>query len=185
MPHGFLLISRMPHNFIYNIYYATRFIHNIPDATPLVEAIQRYLLGSICALLGRGTNADNDAFDSLRALFDFGRNCNGDTGNAVAGDATGDAGAGDATGDASAGPPTTDEADAGDACTSRGRALTSLSEFDNSSPAATLAAISAFASSFAFAFAFALACSTKGSNSFSNSKPEDSVDILESLKPLF
>jgi len=78
-------------------------------------------LGSIRALLGR---ADDDALDSLRALFGFSRNCNGDTGNAVASDATSDA---------SASPPTSDEANASDACTSRVRALTSSFESDNSS----------------------------------------------------
>jgi hypothetical protein len=88
MPHGILIISRMPHNFIYNIYYATllyiisrmlyNFIYNIYYATllyiisqmlryyihnisytTLLEAIQRYLLGSFCALSGRGSNAGN------------------------------------------------------------------------------------------------------------------------------
>jgi hypothetical protein len=86
------------------------YIHNISYATPLLEAIQRYLLGSFCALLGRGSNA-SDAFGSLRALFGFGCNCNGDVGNAGA----------------------------GDPCTGRGRALTSSSESNNSSPAASIA----------------------------------------------
>jgi hypothetical protein len=116
------------------------YIHNISHATPLLEAIQRYLLGSFCALLGRCSNASN-AFGSLRALFGFGRNCNSDVGNASA----------------------------SDRCTSRERALTSSSESDNSSPAASIV------------FAFALACSTKGANSLSNSESEDSfrVDLSE------
>jgi hypothetical protein len=148
------------------------YIHNILHATPLLEAIQRYLLGSFCALLGRGSNASN-AFSSLRALFSFGRNCNSDAGNASAGDAC--------TSDAGAGDPWISDASAGDPRTG-GRPLTSSSESDNSSPAATLAASIAFA----FAFAFALACSTKGANSLSNSESEDSskVDLskLESLE---
>ena len=37
------------------------YIHNILYATPLLEAIQRYLLSSFCALLGRGSNA-GDAY---------------------------------------------------------------------------------------------------------------------------
>ena len=198
MPHGILIISQMPHNFIYNIPDATHFyiisrmphyyIHNISHATPLLGAIQRYLSGSFCALLGRGSNI-GDAFRSLHALFGFGRNCNGDA-------CTGDGGAGDpCTGDASAGDPRTDggnagtgdprtggvDAGAGDPRTG-GYALTSSSESDNSSPAATLAASIAFA----FAFAFALACSTKGAKTLSNSESEDSsrIDLseLESLE---
>jgi hypothetical protein len=35
------------------------YIHNISYATPLLEAIQRYLLGSFCALSGRGSNTGN------------------------------------------------------------------------------------------------------------------------------
>jgi hypothetical protein len=178
------------------------YIHNISHATPLLEAIQRYFLGILRALLGRGSNA-SDAFGSFRALFGFGRNCNGDAGKAVAGPYTGDTGTGDActgdagtsdpptcnagasdppTCDAGAGDPPSDRADAGDACTGGGRALTSSSESDNSSPAATLAAT--LATSSAFAFAFAPACSTKGANSLSNSESEDFVDssALESLE---
>jgi hypothetical protein len=135
------------------------YIHNTSHATPLLEAIQRYLSGSFCALLGRGSNA-GDAYGSLRALFGFGRNCNGDAGNAGAGHAC--------TRDAGAGDPRTDGESA----------LTSSSGSDNSSPAASIA--------FTFAFAFALACSTKGASSLSNSKSEDSsgVDLseLESLE---
>jgi hypothetical protein len=89
------------------------YIHNISHATPLLEAIQRYLLGSFYALLGRGPNA-GDAFSSLCALFGFGRNCNGDVGNASAGNAC------------------TSDANAGDLRTGGGRALTSLFESDNS-----------------------------------------------------
>ena len=50
------------------------YIHNILYATPLLEAIQRYLLGSFRALSGRGSNT-GDAGDAGNA---------GDDGNAGA-----------------------------------------------------------------------------------------------------
>jgi hypothetical protein len=42
------------------------YIHNILYATPLLEAIQQYLLGSFRALLGRGSNT-GDAGDAGNA----------------------------------------------------------------------------------------------------------------------
>jgi len=175
------------------------YIHNISHATPLLEAIQWYFLGILCAVLGRGSNA-SDAFGSFCALFGFGRNCNSDASKAGAGPCTSDIGAGDActgdagtsdppTCDAGAGDPPSDRADAGNACTSGGCALTSSSEIDNLSLATTLAATLAASSAFAFAFAFAFACSIKGANSFSNSELKGFVNLfmLKSLKlePLF
>jgi hypothetical protein len=53
MPHQLYFITRMPHN-LYT---------NYSHATPLLEAIQRNLLGSFCALLGRNCNA-GDAGDA-------------------------------------------------------------------------------------------------------------------------
>jgi hypothetical protein len=63
MPHQLYFITRMPHN-IYT---------NYSHATPLPEAIQRNLLGSFRALLGRNCNA-SDASDA------------GDVGNTSTGD---------------------------------------------------------------------------------------------------
>jgi hypothetical protein len=56
MPHQLYFITRMPHNLYTNYSYAT----------PLLEAIQRNLLGSFCALLGRNCNA-GDAGDASNA----------------------------------------------------------------------------------------------------------------------
>jgi hypothetical protein len=66
MPHQLYFITRMPHN-LYT---------NYSHATPLLEAIQRNLLGSFRALLGRNCNA-GDAGDAIDA---------GNAGNAGAGD---------------------------------------------------------------------------------------------------
>jgi len=108
-------------------------------------------LGSFCALLGRGPNA-GDAFGSLRALFGFGRNCNGDAGNAGAGD------------------PRTDG----------GRALTSSSESksDNSSLAASIA----FTFAFAFALACSTNGANSLSNSKSEDSSGVDLSELESLE---
>jgi hypothetical protein len=121
----------------------------------------------------------------LRTLFGFGRNCNSNASKASASNVyTSNASASNpSTSNASTSNPLSDKADASNACTSRGRALTLLSEFSNLLPAATLAASSAFA------FAFALACSTKGANSCFNSKSKEFVNLftleLLKLKPLF